>query len=64
MNLNIEILHTYEEIAAELSMTRSAVRKIEQRALRKLGKALRAKGMSFEDLIPTEEIFEREELAQ
>jgi len=64
MNLNIDTLHTYEEIALELGMTRSAVRKIEQRALRKLGKALRAKGLTFDDLLPTQETFEREELGQ
>ncbi len=43
--------HTYEEIAQELGITRSAVRKIEQRALRKVRKALKEKGIELDDLI-------------
>ena len=62
MNLNIEALATYEEIGLELNLTRSAVRKVEQRALRKLHRALKRKGMTFADLLPTQEAFEREEV--
>jgi DNA-directed RNA polymerase sigma subunit (sigma70/sigma32) len=62
MKTNITPLATYEEIATEMGLTRSAVRKIEQRALRKLQKALADKGMDFEALLPTTEQFEREEL--
>jgi DNA-directed RNA polymerase sigma subunit (sigma70/sigma32) len=51
---------TYEEIAEEMGMTRSGVRKLEQRALRKLHKALHDKGMSFDDLLPTHTHFESE----
>jgi len=59
--LDIEPLHTYEEIAQEMGMTRSGARKMEQRALRKLKKALAERGMGFEDLLPTQEQhFERE----
>ena len=61
MNINIETMATYDEIGATMNLTRSAVRKIEQRALRKLHKALKAKGMTFVDLLPTQEAFEREE---
>ena len=64
MKLNIEVLATYEEIGLELDLTRSAVRKIEQRALRKLQKALQGKGLDFESLLPTETTFDREELPQ
>ncbi len=42
---------TYEEIAYEMDLTRSAVYKIEQRALRKLRRALAERGISFEDLV-------------
>lgn len=44
-------VHTYEEIAQELGITRSAARKIEQRALRKLRKALTARGLDLSDYI-------------
>ena len=44
-------VHTYEEIAKELGVTRSAARKIEQRALRKLRKALKEKGLTLGDYI-------------
>jgi DNA-directed RNA polymerase sigma subunit (sigma70/sigma32) len=44
-------VHTYEEIAQELGITRSAARKIEQRALRKLRKALEDKGQTLSDYI-------------
>ena len=43
--------YTYDEIAKELGVTRSAVHKIEQRALRKLRKALKEKGIELDDLI-------------
>jgi DNA-directed RNA polymerase sigma subunit (sigma70/sigma32) len=62
MKINIETLATYEEIGLELDLTRSAVRKIEQRALRKLQKALQAKGLDFDSLLPTETPFEREDI--
>jgi transcriptional regulator len=52
---------TYEEIAQELDMTRSGVRKLEQRALRKLRRELSKRNMSFEDLLPTNTQFERED---
>ena len=42
---------TYAEIAAELGVTRSAARKIEQRALRKLRKALKEQGLTLADYI-------------
>ncbi len=42
---------TYEEIGTEMGLTRSAVYKIEQRALQKLRRALSERGMSFEDLV-------------
>lgn len=42
---------TYEEIGQRLGLTRSAVYKIEQRALQKLRRALTEKGLSFEDLV-------------
>ena len=59
--LESEPLHTYEEIAQALGMSRSGVRAMEQRALRKLKKALTAKGLQFDDLLPTQgEHFERE----
>ncbi len=64
MKIDIEVMATYEEIAEALGMTRSAVRKVEQRALRKLHRALKQRGMSFEDLLPTEELFEREDIVQ
>ena len=44
-------VHTYEEIAQELGITRSAARKIEQRALRKLKKSLADKGLTLSDYI-------------
>lgn len=44
-------VHTYEEIAAALGVTRSAARKIEQRALQKLRAALKEKGLSLSDYI-------------
>ena len=44
-------MHTYEEIAQELGVTRSAARKIEQRALRKLRKALKDRGLTLSDYI-------------
>ena len=44
-------VHTYEEIAQELGVTRSAARKIEQRALRKLKRALEAEGKTLSDYI-------------
>ena len=62
MNINIETMATYDEIGAAMDLTRSAVRKIEQRALRKLKRALADKGMTFADLLPTQEAFEREEV--
>ena len=62
--LEVDPIHTYEEIATALGVTRSAARKIEQRALRKLKRALNARGMSFEDLLPTETSFYREDMEQ
>jgi DNA-directed RNA polymerase sigma subunit (sigma70/sigma32) len=43
--------HTQEEIAARLGMRRELVSDIEQRALRKLRKLLKQRGLGFEDLI-------------
>lgn len=51
---------TYEEIAEELGMTRSGVRKIEQRALRKLKRALDKRGMSLDDILPSTTHFDGE----
>jgi DNA-directed RNA polymerase sigma subunit (sigma70/sigma32) len=51
-------IYTYEEIAEEMGMTRSGVRKLEQRALRKVRRELDKRGMSFDDLLPTETHFE------
>ena len=62
MKIETEVMATYEEIAAEMGLTRSAVRKIEQRALRKLHMALEDKGLSFADLLPTEEPFTRTDM--
>jgi predicted transcriptional regulator len=56
------IIYTYEEIAEELGITRSAVRKIEQRAMRKVRKALKRKGMTLDDLIPDDTHFEPESI--
>jgi len=44
-------VHTYAEIARELGVTRSAARKIEQRAIQKLRKALKAKGLTLQDYV-------------
>jgi len=44
-------VHTYAEIAKELGVTRSAARKIEQRALRKLRKALKERGEVLSDYL-------------
>jgi DNA-directed RNA polymerase sigma subunit (sigma70/sigma32) len=54
-------LYTYEEIAEEMGMTRSGVRKLEQRALRKVRRELDKRGMSFDDLLPTHTHYEPEE---
>ena len=62
MNIELEPVATYEEIGIAIGMTGSAVRKIEQRALRKLHRALKRRGMTFEDLIPTTEQFDRQEI--
>ena len=43
--------HTYEEIGRELGVTKSAVRKIEQRALQKLKAQLAAKGLALSDYV-------------
>lgn len=55
---------TYEEIAVEMGLTKSAVRKIEQRALRKLRKALESKGMVLSDLTPTDTHNEPEDVGR
>lgn len=57
-------MKTYEEIALELGLTKSSVRKIEQRALRKLRKALESRGMVLSDLIPTDTHNEPEDVGQ
>ena len=44
-----EPVMTYEEIAKEMGMTRSGVRKIEQRALRKAVAILKSYGYAAED---------------
>ncbi len=62
MHPNLEPMATYEEIGEAIGMSGSAVRKIEQRALRKLKRALARKGLTFEDLIPTTEQFDRQEI--
>ena len=64
MKIETEVMASYEEIAQEMGLTKSAVRKIEHRALRKLRKALEERGMTFSDLLPSEEQFTREEIAQ
>jgi len=43
-------MRTYESIAKELGMTRSGVRKIEQRALKKASAILEKHGYTLEDL--------------
>jgi DNA-directed RNA polymerase sigma subunit (sigma70/sigma32) len=55
------IQYTYDEIATELGMTRSGVRKLEQRALRKVKKALDKRGMTLDDILPTTTHFEPEQ---
>lgn len=55
---------TYEEIALEMGLTKSSVRRIEQRALRKLRKALESKGMVLSDLIPTDTHNEPEDVGR
>lgn len=62
MRVPIETMATYEEIAQDMGLTRSAVRKIEQRALRKLKSALADRGMSFDDLLPTEQQFTQDDV--
>jgi DNA-directed RNA polymerase sigma subunit (sigma70/sigma32) len=52
---------TYEEIAKEMDMTPSGVRKLEQRALRKVRKELSKRGMTLDDILPTETHFEPEQ---
>ena len=44
-------VYTYAEIAKELGVTRSAARKIEQRAIQKLRRALKAKGLTLQDYV-------------
>ena len=53
-----DTLATYEEVAEALGMTRSGARRLEQRALRKLKRALSRKGLVFEDLLPTHTQYE------
>jgi DNA-directed RNA polymerase sigma subunit (sigma70/sigma32) len=55
------MIYTYEEIAEDMGMTRSGVRKLEQRALRKVKKALDKRGMTLDDILPTETHFEPEQ---
>ena len=43
---------TYADIGQELGLTPSAVRKIEQKALRKLRKGLEARGYTVDDIPP------------
>jgi DNA-directed RNA polymerase sigma subunit (sigma70/sigma32) len=57
-------IYSYTEIGEELGLTCGAVRKIEQRALRKVRKALRRRGMTFEDLLPTETHHEPQDAPQ
>jgi predicted transcriptional regulator len=52
--------YTYEEIAQELGMTRSGVRKLEQRALRKLRRGLEDRGYTLEDILPEPEVYHGE----
>jgi DNA-directed RNA polymerase sigma subunit (sigma70/sigma32) len=54
-----DTIATYEEVAEALGMTRSGARRLEQRALRKLKRALSRKMLTFDDLLPTHTQYER-----
>jgi DNA-directed RNA polymerase sigma subunit (sigma70/sigma32) len=47
-------IYTYEEIATELGISVSGVRKIEQQALRKIKKELKWRGMTLDDMLPSD----------